>query len=311
MSFFAIVIALLLEQVRPLLPGNLVHAGYDAWVVSVRRNFDTGLAHHGWLAWVLAVGAPGALVLGLGWLLHALAWPLGMLWAVAMLYVTLGFRQFSHYFTRIRDALHVGDEHAACQALAQWQGIDTRAMARGELLRQVLQYSVLAAHRHVFGVLFWFTALAALGLGPLGAVLYRMAAHLERAWSRPELANSPLQQAAHQAWRVLDWLPARLTALSFAVVGNFEDAIEGWRFYANRFGCGGDGVILAATAGALDVRLDDGASSAAGADVLEDETPPGRAPEVGHLRSVVALVWRAVVVWLLLLALLTLARLLG
>ena len=37
----------------------------------------------------------------------------------------------------------------------------------------------------------------------------------------------------------------------------------------------------------------------------------GREAEVGHLRSVVGLVWRSVVLWMVLLALLTLARLLG
>ena len=47
------------------------------------------------------------------------------------------------------------------------------------------------------------------------------------------------------------------------------------------------------------------------APIGESDSTPGREPEVGHLRSVVGLVWRSVVVWLLLLALLTLARLLG
>jgi len=49
----------------------------------------------------------------------------------------------------------------------------------------------------------------------------------------------------------------------------------------------------------------------AGADMGDSDATPGREPEVGHLRSVVGLVWRSVVVWMLLLALLTLARLLG
>ena len=35
MSFFAILIALLIEQARPLTPANLVHTGYRAWTVSV------------------------------------------------------------------------------------------------------------------------------------------------------------------------------------------------------------------------------------------------------------------------------------
>jgi adenosylcobinamide-phosphate synthase len=47
------------------------------------------------------------------------------------------------------------------------------------------------------------------------------------------------------------------------------------------------------------------------ADIGDSASTPGREPEVGHLRSVVGLVWRSVVVWMLLLALLSMARLLG
>jgi cobalamin biosynthesis protein CobD/CbiB len=43
------------------------------------------------------------------------------------------------------------------------------------VLRHVIEHALLAAHRHVFGVFFWFVLLSALGLGPAGAVLYRMA----------------------------------------------------------------------------------------------------------------------------------------
>jgi adenosylcobinamide-phosphate synthase len=151
-------------------------------------------------------------------------------------------------------------------------------------------------------------------------VFYRMTEHLSRSWSRKGLVGgsqvSPqLQQAARQAWTVIDWLPARLTALSFAVVGSFEEAIEGWRFHAQRFPNDNDGVILAATSGealkrreGISVTRDDGEEIDLDVD---SEATPGREPEIGHLRSVVGLVWRSVVVWLLLLALLSLARLLG
>ena len=61
MSFFAILLALLLEQARPLSRSNPVHAGLRAWTVSVRRNFDAGQAHHGWVAWALAAIVPAAL----------------------------------------------------------------------------------------------------------------------------------------------------------------------------------------------------------------------------------------------------------
>ena len=328
MSFFAILIALLLEQARPLARSNLVQAGYRAWTVTVRSNFDAGKAHHGWLAWTMAVLLPCAIVLGIFWaLLQLIGWPAAMLWNVAVLYVTLGFRQFSHHFTHIRDALDSGDEFAARQALADWQQVDASEVPRSEVVRHVIEYSVLAAHRHVFGVLFWFSIFSALGLGPLGSILYRMAEYLSRAWSRKgaEGLQAPtserLQSAAAKAWYVIDWLPARLTALSFAMVGSFEEAIDNWRVYAQRFPNDNDGVILAATAGAINVRLGgealrrrDAGYGEEGADAQWEsgsDSTPGREPEMSHLRSVVGLVWRSVVVWLLLLALLTFARLLG
>ena len=324
MSFFAIVFALLVEQVRPLSQANPVHALLRAWARWVRGNFDTGRPHHGWLAWMLAVLLPGALAMGMHWLLYwLLGWPLAALWSTLVLYFTLGFRQFSHHFTDIRDALDAGDEARARDLLAQWQQVDSSDLPQREVVRHVIEYSVLAAHRHVFGVLCWFSLCAAVGLGPAGAVVYRLSEFVARYWSYTDATRLPasaaLQYSAKQAWWVIDWLPARITALGFAVVGSFEDAIEGWRAQAQLRPDDNDGVILAATAGAINVQLGGNALRPAGAlpglpegsGDQGTESTSGREPQIGHLRSVVGLVWRSVVMWLVLLALLTLARLLG
>ena len=332
MSFFAILFALLLEQVRPLARHNPIHAGLRAWSRWVSRNFDAGKPHHGWVAWSLAVLGPAAMAA----LVHAalsyfLGWPAAVVWSVAVLYVTLGFRQFSHHFTAIRDALDAGDEAQARELLAQWQQVDVSNLPRSELLRHVIEYSVLAAHRHVFGVLTCFSIFAALGLGPAGAVLYRMAEFVTRYWlhrsvQQHQPVSPALQSAASRAWHLIDWLPARITALAFAVVGSFEEAIDCWRHHAQRFPNDNDGVILAATSGAVNVRLGGEALRSAyaspaaqalqaaappSATVADSESTPGREAELGHLRSIVGLVWRSVVLWMVLLALLTLARLLG
>ena len=325
MSFFATLIALLLEQAKPLSRDNPVYAAVRAWVQWISRNLDAGQQRHGWLAWSVAVLLPTALSLGMHWLLiYLVGWPLAMVWHVIVLYCTLGFRQFSHHFTRIRDALESGDEEQARQYLAQWQQVDAAELPRSEIVRHVIEYSVLAAHRHVFGVLACYSIGSAIGLGPAGAVFYRMAEYLARFARKPaaagELVHGAVPDVALRAWAVVDWLPARLTALSFAVVGNFEEAIDGWRFQTQHFPNDNDGVILAATAGAIDIRLGGAALRARTADAYlgdaalvqgDGSTTPGRDPEIAHLRSVVGLVWRSVVVWMLLLALLTLARLLG
>jgi len=319
MSFLSLLFALLIEQARPLMRGNWVHRTIRAWVSWISQTLDAGHPRLAWTTWSLAVGGPAILSTLMHWLLMAVfGWPIAMIWSVAVLYATLGFRQFSHHFTDIRDALDVGDERLARELLAEWQHVEVGSLPRSELLRHVIEHSVLSAHRHVFGVLTWFSILAALGFGPAGAVVYRMSDMVSRVWRATPgpskgWVSETLQNSARHAWYRVDWLPARLTAVSFAVVGNFEEAIDCWRNHAQRFPDDNDGVVLSATAGALNVRLGGEALHADSPtmEAKDSESTPGRAAEMSHLPSVVGLVWRSVVMWMVLLALLTLARLLG
>lgn len=328
MSFISVLLALLLEQARPLGQGNPVHASMRAWVRWSTRNFDAGKSLHGGLAWGFAVAVPSLATLAIYWLLDAfLGWPAAVMWSAAVLYTTLGFRQFSFHFTQIRDALADGDEDRARELLASWQQIDASELPRSEIVRHVIEHSVLATHRHVFGVLAWFSVLAAFGFGPAGAVLYRLSEFVARYWqykskTQHQPVSQALQQTATEAWTAIDWMPARITAISFAVVGSFEEAIDGWRNYASRFEGDNDGIILAATAGAVNIRLGVASSTVASSTKDATATPsgsvagpsdsvPGQTPELAHLAVIVGLVWRTVVMWTVLLALLTLARLLG
>lgn len=317
MSFISVLFALLLEQARPLGRGNLVHASVRAWVRWCTRNLDAGKPLHGWLAWGFAAGTPTVLSAAVYWLLSLWAgWPLAVLWSALVLYACLGFRQFSFHFTQIRDALAVDDELLARSLLANWQQVDTQAWSRSDMIGRVIEFSVMASHRHVFGVLAWFSVLAAFGLGPTGAVLYRLSEFVVRYWQhQSEYHHQPvsaaLQAKAQSAWHVMDWLPARITALGFAVVGNFEEAIDGWRSYAEQAGTQNDGLLLAATAGAVNISLPTLAGAMLGTSEVASVASHRPTPELAHLAVVVGLVWRTVVLWMVLLALLTLARLLG
>jgi adenosylcobinamide-phosphate synthase len=305
MSFLSILLALLLEQARPLAPSNPVHTGNRNWVRWSLRNFDAGRPEHGWLAWCVAVLLPAALACGVYWsLVLSLGWVFALAWNTALLYVTLGFRQFSHHFTQIRDALYDGDEALAREKLAEWMRIDASELPRSEILRHAIEHSLLSAHRHVFGVLAWYSVFSALGLGPAGAVLYRSAEYLAQIAGREQApsdmpVSDALRASARHAWYLMDWVPARITALCFACVGSFEEAIDSWRRHEASHPQDNDGVIISAAAGAVNVGL--------GAQVASS----GATPQSQHLRAIVGLVWRTVVMWMVLLALLTLARLIG
>ncbi|NDY92323.1 CobD/CbiB family protein [Ideonella livida] len=326
MSFFAVLLALALEQFKPLPRDNWVFEGMGAWLGWCGRNFDAGQPRHARVVWAMAVLLPALLVAVLHALLYyGLSFFLALAFDVGMLYLCLGFRQFSHYHTDIREALERGDEDTARRLLAEWRHLDVSEVPRNELLRHLIEHALLAAHRHVFGVFFCYVVFNALGLGPAGAVLYRMAEFASRYWaheSRRADAASGHEEVADLSARwygLVDHVPARLTAAGFAVVGNFEEAVAGWRRDAGLWLRPNEGIILAAAAGAVGVQL-------GGAQALRPHHPgrqvdlgaaqstgstPGLPPQTGHLSSVVGLVWRSVVLWMLLLALLKLANLLG
>jgi cobalamin biosynthesis protein CobD/CbiB len=98
----------------------------------------------------------------------------------------------------------------------------------------------------------------------------------------------------------------RMTAVTFAIVGNFEDAIYCWRTQATSWPDPEGGIILSSGAGALGVRL--------GMPVTQDdvkterpELGTGDAADVDFMQSAVGLVWRAMVFWLIMLFLLSVA----
>lgn len=321
MSFFAILLALVLEQAHPLNPVNAIYTAVKRWVAWVARTFDAGVRHQAWITWGITVIGPALLAMLVHWALEwSLGWLLAVVWNVALLYVTLGFRQFSHHFTAIREALENGDENQARELLAEWQQVQVGQIPRSEIVRHVIEFSMIAAHRHVFGVFFWYAALSIIGLGPVGAVVYRLTELAQRLWQEPttdgSVVSEALRSVASRAWQAMDWLPSRMTALGFAIVGSFEDAMDGWRNHAQNFPEDNDGVILAATAGAINIRLGGAALQQDKADDENQEmtggsSTPGRIPEVAHFAQVVGLVWRTVIMWLVLVALLTMANLVG
>jgi cobalamin biosynthesis protein CobD/CbiB len=298
-GFTAIVAALLLEQWRPLGNRKAVAAALAGWADWLENSFNAGEARHGTIAWAIAalvpVAAAAALYAVLLWI-NPLA---ALLLDVACLYLTLGFRQFSHYFTGIQAAIRDGNVDQARELLGSWRGEPAAQRSREEVIRLAIEEAIVASHRHVFGVLFWFVLLP----GPSGAILYRMACFLDRRWGgKGEFARFA---ARVRAW--LEWPAVRLTAAAFAVVGDFEDAVYCWRTQSSSWPDSSQGILLAAGAGALGVRLGMPLMEVEGLQPRSD-LGLGEAADAPHMHSTVGLLWRALVLLVVLLLLFTLAR---
>jgi adenosylcobinamide-phosphate synthase len=293
MSVFAIVAALVIEQWRPLGERRSVSATFNAWAASLERAFNGGERRHGMVAWLVAVLPPVVVAIVLHALLSAASGILALALDIAVLYLTLGFRQFSHSFTSIQLAIKAGDIERARTLLDQWRGASGVVRSREEVIRLAIEEALVAAHRHVFGVLLWYLLLP----GPAGAILYRLAAYLAARW-KPLGAFGDF---AARAFHLLEWPAVRLTATAFALVGDFENAVYCWRTQARSWSDPDAGLVLAAGAGAMGVRLGmpvqdmDGVQPRPELGVGEDADGP-------FLDTTVGMLWRAVVLWVAVLA---------
>lgn len=301
MSLLSILLALALEQARPL-SGARVDAVLAALARRLEAWFNAGEHHHGAIAWSVFAGLPTLLILAaqllLDWLAPWSAWLL----SVAVLYVTVGFRQYSHFFTDIHMALRMGELDRARALLGEWRGVKSDRLNSGEVARLAIEQALVQSHRHVFGPLLLFVL-----LGPAGAALYRLSLVCFRLWGEQgDRVSVAFAGFSRRAYAVIDWLPQRTTAMAFAVVGDFEDAAFCWRTQAARWPDAATGILLASGAGALGVRL---------GMPLQMETDGGDRPVLGmdedadadFMRSTIGLVWRTLVLGVFMLALLWVA----
>lgn len=331
MGLLSLIIALLVEQLRPLSSANVAYNAVRGTADALERNFNAGEKQQGVLAWLILVVPPTVFAWLVYYLLLRVHPFLGLAWNALVVYMTLGFRQFSHFYTDIQLALAENDLDRARALLTEWKRASDPRFSAADLVlsdicRLAIEEALVASHRHVFGVFFWFVILP----GPAGAVLYRLADYLARRWNQPVNAMGdvaplePFGLFAQRAFQCIDWLPVRLSAVGFAVVGNFEDAVFCWRNHLQQWADPSRGILLAAGSGALGVRLGPTArnlpESAAGAavDPLTAANPdpgaemmPGVEASPAAMQSAVGLVWRSMLLWMLLLLLLSVAGLFG
>ena len=140
---------------------------------------------------------------------------------------------------------------------------------------------------------FWF-ALA----GAPGVVAYRLVNTLDAMWGYRNQRYRDFGWAAARLDDLLNLVPARLTALSYALLGRGRDALHCWRHQARRWNGRNAGVVMAAGAGALGVRI--GGPSRYGGQLRERPwLGTARAPGAGDILAALRLVSRSTALWVL------------
>ncbi|MCC2975029.1 adenosylcobinamide-phosphate synthase CbiB [Massilia sp. IC2-476] len=280
-----VVLDLLLGEPRRWHP--LVGFGRLASAIEHRLNRGALRFPRGLLAWMMAV-LPLTL---LAWLAAAHA---GLWLHALLLYACIGLRSLRDHTMPIVEALRAGDLATARTRTSWIVSRDTHDAQEADLAKAGAESLLENGNDAVFGTLFWF-----LVAGGAGAVLFRLANTLDAMWGYRNERFNLFGRAAARIDDVLNYVPARLTALSYVLLAGSgrARAWQCWRTQAPAWSSLNAGPVMASGAGALGVSLG-GAAVYDGQ--LEQRPPLGAGPEAVAADIVRAwrLVWHTTLLWL-------------
>lgn len=260
-------------------------AGFGALAGWLEKRLNRRRRLPGIVAWALLVLPPVALA----WLLRPLA-PFAV--DVLLLYFALGARSLAEHAEAVARPLRAGRLDAARQSVGRMVSRDTTALDAAGVARAGVESVLENGNDAIFGALFWFALLG----GP-GALLFRLANTLDAMWGYRSERFNRFGWAAARLDDALNWLPARLTALTYALLGRTRRALACWRAQAPAWESPNAGPVMAAGAGSLGVLLG-GPASYHGQAEARPPLGAGPAPVAADLGRALALIRRSLWLWL-------------
>jgi len=176
--------------------------------------------------------------------------PYGFLFDVLVLYLALGWRSLDEHARAVGAALASGDIAEARRRVGRMVSRDTAGMMPSEASKATVESVLENGNDAVFGALFWFMV-----AGAPGVVAYRLANTLDAMWGYKNARYRQFGWAAARLDDLLNFTPARLTALSYAAFGRTGQALACWRRQAPAWDSPNAGPVMAAGAGALNLAL--------------------------------------------------------
>lgn len=210
---------------------------------------------------------------------------------IALLYLVIAPRSLGQHAEAVLDALRLGNLPAARERVGYMVSRETTHMEPPDIARSTIESVLENGNDAVFGALFWYVV-----AGIPGAVAYRLVNTLDAMWGYRTERYLHFGWAAARLDDLLNLIPARLTALSYALIGNFSNAVACWRLQAGLHDSPNGGPVMAAGAGALNLQLG-GAAIYHGQRKARPVLGRGARPAADDIGRAIAFLQRTVWLW--------------
>jgi len=211
-----------------------------------------------------------------------------------LLYLALGGASLEQHARRVAEPLRAGDIVTARRQVARLVSRDSEGLNRHQVARAAVESVLENGNDAVFAALFWY-----LLAGAPGVVAYRLANTLDAMWGYKSRRYLHFGWFAARLDDVMNLIPARLTALTYALLGNGRGALNCWFSQARYWSSPNGGPVMAAGAGALGIRLG-GVASYHGVASSRPLLGGGREPNADDIDAATRLVRNGTLLWLLL-----------
>lgn len=273
----------------------LVGFGTLASAVERRLNRPQGSTIAcGLLALLLVTALPVAVALMLQWLLPE---PWLTLAGALVLWLAMSLRGLAEHGDAVAAPLVAGELEQAREQVGRIVSRQASALDDAGVAAAASESMLENGADAVFASLFWF-----LLAGIPGVVLHRLVNTLDAMWGYRNDRFLSFGRAAARLDDLMNWVPARLTALTYALLGSTVTAWRCWRSQAPLWDSPNAGPVMAAGAGALGVTLG-GPAPYAGTLKVRPNLGQGPKPDATTIRRAIALVTQGVWMWLLVLVL--------
>ncbi|RTZ67750.1 MAG: cobalamin biosynthesis protein [Aquificaceae bacterium] len=217
--------------------------GFGYLANKIESQFNNKRIQSGVLAWFLLI-IPLALAT---WFLSGL---LGWWFDLLIGYLALGAKSLWQHAKQIQVALEANNIELARERVGWIVSRDTSELNEEEISKAAVESLLENGSDAIFATLFWF----AIG-GATGVLLYRLSNTLDAMWGYRNSRYLYFGRFSARIDDILNWIPARLAALSYCFFGDFKTAWHCWHTQGIKWYSPNAGPVMAAGAGALGLKL--------------------------------------------------------